>query len=307
MYNKTTTASFANEIYASRGFYCSLLLIFPMMTESKSVEQWYFKERSELVANTKFNNAKAEISFRQSYISFATQLCNRLSTHPIVSCTSFLLMHRVLLRWHSNYDVEPAVSDLSATMVFIGCKVEESPRHLNQILSHVLALKDQQQLHKDNNSLGNKKDGEDDEADEISGMKERIFDLERKVMVLLCFDFTVDNPYRHVSRFFKSIASTTAKSGVDKEKKVDEAEKDDAKNWRYETIKRMNESFFSLVHLEFSERHIAAACILSTRSQQDLPLDKNWIQPFKLDSITVLTRINTIIDKDLELSNEPKE
>ena len=273
------------------------------MTESKSIEHWYFKERSELLANSNFNDTKKEILFRRAYVSFAAQLCERLTSHPIVTCTSLLLMHRVLLRWHSSYDTAPAVSDLSATMVFIGCKVEESPRHLNQILSHVLALKDQQQI-QEGKSFVHRKEDDGEDADEISGLKERIFDLERKVLVLLCFDFSVDNPYRHISRFFKSITQTTTKSS---EGEKVEAEKDDAKAWRQAAIKRMNESFSSLVHLEFSERHIAAACILHARSDQELPLDKDWIQPFKLDSTVVLTRINNSIDKDLNLIKELKE
>jgi hypothetical protein len=279
-----------------------VLWYFPPMTESKSIEHWYFKERSELLANSNFNDTKKEILFRREYISFATQLCEKLSSHPIVTCTSLLLMHRVLLRWHSKYDTAPAVSDLSATMVFIGCKVEESLRHLNQILSHVLALKDQQRI-KESKSSDQKKEEIGEDTDEISGLKERIFDMERKVLVLLCFDFSVDNPYRHISRFFKSIAQTTDKSG---EEKKTEAEKDDAKGWRQVTLERMNESFSSLIHLEFSERHIAAACILHSRSYRDLPLDKDWIQPFKLDSTVVLTRINNSIDKDLDLLKELK-
>jgi hypothetical protein len=277
------------------------------MTESKGVEQWFFKERSELLSNTKSSDAKSELLFHQKYISFTTQLCARLSTHPIVTCTSLLLMHRVLLRWHTSYEGFPAVSDLSATMIFIGCKVEESPRHLNQILSQLLALKEQHD--KDRNDDSKKGDVGNEDLDEISGMKERIFELERKVLVLLCFDFSVDNPYRHISRFFKSISPQ--KTNIDDNnatgKKRKDAKDDGTKRWRQAAIERMNESFYSLVHLEYSERHIAASCILNSRTEEDLPLEQNWILPFKLESISVLTRINSSIDKDLGFMINIKE
>jgi hypothetical protein len=267
------------------------------MTESKGVEQWYFKERNELLANTKHNEPKGEILFRKNYTSFTLQLCNRLAVHPIISCASLLMMQRVLLRWHSSYDNVPAVSDLSATMVFLGCKVEEAPHHLNQVLSHVLALKDQQETSKEQSSEKGKLE-EGEENDEISGMKERIFELERKVLVLLCFDFTVDNPYRHISRFFKSMA--LPKDGANKPDKKKEKEMiEKANRWKQAAIERMNSSFYSLAHLEFSERHIAAACVMFSRSEDDPILEDDWINPFRLESILVVTRINNSIDKDL--------
>lgn len=75
-------------------------------------------------------------------------------------------------------------------------------------------------------------------------------------------------------------------------------EKND-EEWKNKTLDRMNKTYYTLAHLEYSARHIAAACILLTKSK-DVELLTDFQVKFKLENMSILSKINLSIDKDLK-------
>lgn len=250
------------------------------MTQNSSIEQWFFKERKELLANLRnTNKLEAELEERKKYISFAESLCKRLGLHSIPTCTVLLFLHRVLLRFPPT--VLPATYDLAATMVFIALKVEEMPRNLFIVLQNALSERF--------SSAENLQVKEQDQ--QVVEMRTRVLDLERKCLVLLCFDLVVDNPHRHMQRFFGQMGQAPQQPSVSAA----------IKPWREAAVRRMQQSYYSLVHLEASSRHIAGACIHATRpSKMEIPHDLLG-KLFKLESTEYLERLNEMITQDLSL------
>lgn len=248
-----------------------------------SVEQWFFKERKELLANLRnVNKLQVELEERKRYISFAESLCRRLALHAIPTCTALLLLHRVLLRLPPT--PLPATYDLAATLVFLALKVEETPRPLLQILQHALS----ERFSSPENLQVREEDGQ------VVEMRQRVLDLERKCLVLLCFDLVVDNPYRHLQRFFAQLAQLPQQPSVTS----------GMKQWREDAVERMHRSYYSLVHLEVSSRLIAGACIHASRPpKMEIPHEL-LVKLFKLESVDILARIDDIIIQDFSLLNK---
>ena len=254
-------------------------MIGPSHKSNASVEQWFFKERKELLVNLRnANSLEKELEERQKYVSFTERLCTRLGLHSIATCTTLLLLHRVLLRWPPT--TLPPTYDLAATMLFLSLKVEEMPRALFHVLQHALSERF--------SSVENLQVKEQDA--QVLEMRQRVVELERKCLVLLCFDMVVDNPYRHVQRFFIQMGQQPqqpqASTGM--------------KQWKEAAVKRMLRSYYSLVHLEVSSRHVAGACIHATRPPNMEMSADLLLRLFKLDTTEPLERVNEIIDEDLK-------
>ncbi len=78
---------------------------------------------------------------------------------------------------------------------FLASKVEESPRKLKDVLHHSIAIRFK------NNSVIMDQFAEGGE--DYQKLYEVTLGLEKLIMVVNCFDLTLDHPYRHLARLFK--------------------------------------------------------------------------------------------------------
>lgn len=81
---------------------------------------------------------------------------------------------------------------MTLTMVFLAAKVEESPRKLRDTLLKGFAIRFKSAEIFDENSP------------EYSRLYDRILKLEKNALAVLCFDLTIDHPFRHLARLFNS-------------------------------------------------------------------------------------------------------
>lgn len=81
---------------------------------------------------------------------------------------------------------------MTLTMVFLAAKVEDSPRKLRDVILKGLSIRF--------------KGAEifSEASPEYSALYDRILRLEKTALVTLCFDLTIDHPFRHVARIFNS-------------------------------------------------------------------------------------------------------
>jgi hypothetical protein len=84
---------------------------------------------------------------------------------------------------------------LANACVFLAAKVEEAPRKLKDVLHHSFAIRFK------NNSVIMDQFAEGSE--DYKRVYEGTLSLEKLVMVVNCFDLTLDHPYRHLARLFK--------------------------------------------------------------------------------------------------------
>ena len=77
-------------------------------------------------------------------------------------------------------------------MTFLASKVEESPRKLRDVILKGLAIRFKSADAFNENSL------------DYLRLYDRILQLEKTALAVLCFDFTVDLPFRHLARLFNS-------------------------------------------------------------------------------------------------------
>lgn len=77
-------------------------------------------------------------------------------------------------------------------MVFLAAKVEESPRKLRDVLLKGLTIRFKSAEVFNENSP------------EYSRLYDRVLQLEKTALAVLCFDLTVDHPFRHLARLFNS-------------------------------------------------------------------------------------------------------
>lgn len=77
-------------------------------------------------------------------------------------------------------------------MVFLASKVEESPRKLRDVLLKGLTIRFKSAEVFNENSP------------EYSRLYDRVLQLEKTTLAVLCFDLTVDHPFRHLARLFNS-------------------------------------------------------------------------------------------------------
>jgi hypothetical protein len=81
---------------------------------------------------------------------------------------------------------------MTLTMVFLAGKVEESPRKLKDVLLKGLSIR----------FKGAEIFGED--SADYSALYDRILRLEKTALAVICFDLTVDHPFRHIARIFNT-------------------------------------------------------------------------------------------------------
>lgn len=77
-------------------------------------------------------------------------------------------------------------------MTFLASKVEESPRKLRDVILKGLSIR-----FKSDQAVT-------ETSPEYQRIYERIIQLEKTVLAVLCFDLTVDHPFRHLARLFNS-------------------------------------------------------------------------------------------------------
>lgn len=82
-------------------------------------------------------------------------------------------------------------------MVFLAGKVEESARKLRDVIMKGIEIRFK--------SLENFTE----ESAEYKRLYERVIQLEKTALVLLCFDLTIDHPFRHVAKIFISYPQRT--------------------------------------------------------------------------------------------------
>lgn len=76
-------------------------------------------------------------------------------------------------------------------MTFLASKVEESPRKLRDVILKGLSIRFKSDLFSES-------------SPEYQNIYERILKLEKMALAVLCFDLTVDHPFRHLARLFNS-------------------------------------------------------------------------------------------------------
>ena len=77
-------------------------------------------------------------------------------------------------------------------MIFLAVKVEESRRKLRDILLKGVALRFKTD------------DGFIEGSPSYNRLYERVLLLEKSALAVLCFDLTLDHPFRHLARIFNS-------------------------------------------------------------------------------------------------------
>lgn len=77
-------------------------------------------------------------------------------------------------------------------MIFLAAKVEESPRKLRDILIKGIAFRFKND------------DGFIEGSSDYNRLYERVLQLEKSALAVLCFDLTLDHPFRHLARLFNS-------------------------------------------------------------------------------------------------------
>lgn len=86
---------------------------------------------------------------------------------------------------------------MTLTMTFLASKVEESPRKLRDVILKGLSIRFK--------SL----DAFNENSPEYLNLYERVLLLEKTALAVLCFDLTVDHPFRHLARLFNSYPTST--------------------------------------------------------------------------------------------------
>lgn len=77
-------------------------------------------------------------------------------------------------------------------MTFLASKVDESPRKLRDVIIKGFAIRFKGQ------------DVITEESPEYSLNYGRVLQLEKTALAVLCFDLTIDHPFRHLARLFNS-------------------------------------------------------------------------------------------------------
>ena len=85
---------------------------------------------------------------------------------------------------------------MTLTMVFLAAKVEESPRKLRDVLLKGFAIRFKSA------------DVFNESSPEYSRLYDRVLQLEKSALAVLCFDLTVDHPFRHLARLFNSYSDS---------------------------------------------------------------------------------------------------
>lgn len=78
------------------------------------------------------------------------------------------------------------------TMTFLASKVEESPRKLRDVILKGLAIRFRTV------------DAFNESSPEYLKLYGRVLQLEKTALAVLCFDLTIDHPFRHLARLFNS-------------------------------------------------------------------------------------------------------
>lgn len=86
---------------------------------------------------------------------------------------------------------------MTLTMTFLASKVEESPRKLRDVILKGLAIRFKTS------------DAFTETSPEFLQLYERVLRLEKTALAVLCFDLTVDHPFRHLARLFNSYEAST--------------------------------------------------------------------------------------------------
>jgi protein BUR2 len=88
------------------------------------------------------------------------------------------------------------LKEMTLTMVFLAAKVEESPRKLRDVLLKGFTIRFKSSEIFDENSP------------EYSRLYDRVLQLEKSALAVLCFDLTIDHPFRHLARLFNSYTNS---------------------------------------------------------------------------------------------------
>lgn len=85
---------------------------------------------------------------------------------------------------------------MALTMVFLASKVEESPRKLRDVILKGLSIR-----FKSSEVFS-------ESSPEYLKLYDRVLQLEKMALAVLCFDLTIDHPFRHIARLFNSHPSS---------------------------------------------------------------------------------------------------
>ena len=133
--------------------------------------------------------------------------------------------------------------------LFLAGKVEETPKKLKNIIDSSDAVRKSKQSTK-----------------EMEKLIEDVIEKEKLLLKLLNFDFKIEHPYKSVMHYIYNL-------------KKDDKYKDKVKELAQYAWNFVNDSFQTLLCLQYPPRKIAAACIyLSTNQYINIQLPDGWEQ-----------------------------
>lgn len=176
---------------------------------------------------------------------------------------------------------------VAAACLFLSCKVQETHKRLKDIIFWTVKVRTRH--------TADFPDGMDLLEDSPGYYEEKtnILDKEREVLRVLNFDLTVDHPYKHIWTLAKAFLGN-----VDGHKAVTQAA------WNL-----INDSFRTLVHVQYDAREIATAALFLSAKLHAFPLNDGttrdpgsgkrqlaWHELFKVDLHRIQDICNTLLD-----------
>ncbi|KAK1399268.1 Cyclin-T1-4 like, partial [Heracleum sosnowskyi] len=216
--------------------------------------RWYFskQEIEELSPSRQDGIRKEEEShFRKLYCSFLQELGMELKVPQLTIATALLMCHRFYMRQSHAKNCWKTIATAS---MFLGCKVEDTPSWLNQVI--VVAYK---LLYKWDPSAPRRIK----QKEVYNVQKELILKGERFLLATLAFNLNIEHPYKPL---------------VGALKKLEISDKELTKvAWNY-----VNDWLHTTLCLQYKPHYIAAGSIFLAAKILKVKLPKGWQMQFDI-------------------------